>query len=903
MSVRRNVRRVVNGWTLGAISIISGVSLMVGGAVAASVTPGQQGTDTSLPLTPSAVTVSGRGAFADMKFTINQTQKLTNQAISITWTGGKPTTRQNTRFGNNFVQFYQCWGDEDTSVPENPGPPPEQCQAGAYGFSANGGSAILFSDPMVYSRIISRSDWPGFDASQGVLDKAGFQLWKPFRAVDGTEIGEAVNPDYNPFVGSNFWLNPYFNSITTNEVPGAVTNANGTGAELFQVLTGDEASGLGCGKKVQSVAGGGTKVPKCWLVIVPRGDQALENAGTPFASFGNSIGVSTSPLAPNAWKNRIAIPLGFNPVDSPCNFGAVERRIAGNEMAVPAVANWQPTLCESGTLPPFSYAPVSDGTARSLVASGVSGGAGMAVVGKPLDATTLGPDNPAVYAPLTLSGLTIGFNIERQPGVTAPPEMTELEGVRLASLQLTPRLLAKLLTQSYSSQVRIFSTPTDAVHSFTKTNPDNIALDPDFLRFNPEFELLFVSQSRVMGGLQLPAGNSDAAEQLWKYVLADPEATAWLNGAADEWGMTVNPYYNAKPSLNPSKSTFYQPIPNSFPKADPYCYQAPAQGAGGNVVPPLLCGTDWMPYARGYRDTAQIGRAAADGARIAQNPLAETASAVWSRNQPQGVGQRAMLVLTDTPSAKQFGLQMASLSRAGDNGANRTFIAPTDDSLIKGLSTMKATAGTNVLESDPKAKVAGAYPLTTVTYAALTPLKLSTAERKDYAGFLEYAAGKGQVAGLSFGQLPRGYTPLPTALKNQTLAAAKQVRTLQPTPTTTTTTATTIPPTTPTFDSGGGGFGGGGGGGGGGDGFPVVTDPVVIDTTTPPVTATTAPSTTVVVDTTSAPVITDPPVTTPPVDLKPNRMLIPGLGLIALGSGLGALEITKRPRRRAGGGT
>ena len=220
-------------------------------------------------------------------------------------------------------------------------------RGGRDGATANGGSTVLFSDPLVYSRIISRVGWPSDDPNIGVLDAAGFQRWLPFRAVDGTEVGEAIDPNFNPFVGSNYWLNPYFNIITTNEIPGAVTNQDGTGAELFQVLTGDEASGLGCGQKSQSVAGA-LKVPKCWLVIVPRGDQTMENADTPFDAFGNTIGVSTSPLAPNAWKNRIAIPLEFNPVDSPCTFADVERRIAGNEMAVPAVSSWQPTLCAVG---------------------------------------------------------------------------------------------------------------------------------------------------------------------------------------------------------------------------------------------------------------------------------------------------------------------------------------------------------------------------------------------------------------------------------------------------------------------------------------------------------------------------------------------------------------------------
>jgi hypothetical protein len=557
------------------------------------------------------------------------------------------------------------------------------------------------------------------------------------------------------------------------------------------------------------------------------------------------------------------------------------------------VSNWQPTLCESGSLPPFSYAPVSDGTARSLIASGVDGGPGMAVVGKPLDTSTLGPDNPVVYAPLTLSGVVIGFNIERRPDASAPPEMDALTGVRIARINLTPRLVAKLLTQSYGSQVTIYAKPGDPAHSFVGKNPDNLALDPDFRQFNPEFNLLFISQSRTIGGLQLPAGNSDAAEQLWQWVLADPEAKAWLNGTPDEFGMVVNPYYNAKPTVNPSKGEFYNPVPNSFPKADPYCYQAPSQGAGGSVVPPLLCGTDWMPYSRGFREAAQVARAASDGARISQNPLAESSSAVWGRAQPQGTGDRAMMAVTDAPSAAQYGLQVASLSRAGDNGANREFVTPGDATFTKAIASMKPFAGTNFLQPTPK-PAAGAYPLTTVNYAAITPLKLPAAARKDYAAFLDYASTKGQVPGLGFGQLPRGYTPLPTSLASQTKKAATSVRTLQPTPTTTTTVSSEPGTTFPSDNGGGGGGFVPGDGSGGGD--TIITDPVVSETTTPATEAVTTVATTVVTQGTD-PSTTYELLATPPVDLPRNRYTVPGLGMIALGSALGVLEISKRPRR------
>src|SRR5262249_38835267 len=158
--------------------------------------------------------------------------------------------------------------------------------------------------------------------------------------------------------------------------------------------------------------------------------------------------------------------------------------------------------------------------------------------------------------------------------------------------------------------------------------------------------------------LALPEGNSDAAREVWEWILADPEARAWLNGEPDQWGMVVNPVYNTT-SANSTGVPFGEPAPTSFPKADPYCYQGAAQGPGNSIVPPPLCGTDWMPYTRGLADGAQITRAASDGARISPNPFAQAVSDVWKRSLPQILGRRSILSLTDTASASLFGLQVA----------------------------------------------------------------------------------------------------------------------------------------------------------------------------------------------------------------------------------------------------
>ena len=529
-------RDLVRTWIVAPLAIVFISSAIVGSASGADGLAGSQGIDTSLPLTDSAVTVGGRGKFEDLRITVNQTENLTNQAVSITWEGSQPTRAGAGRFSAHYLQVMQCWGDDDGSVPENPGPPPEQCVQGAVAGTYGGIPGTLYPIGFALSRVISRSTWDNFDESVGYVDERSTNVWRPFRAVDGTVINAHTDPTFNPsVVGGNFWLNPYFDIVTTNEIAGGVTRENGTGAELIQVLTGVQSTGLGCGQRVLKVEGAAPTVPKCWLVIVPRGEPVDENAGTPFAANADQVGVATSPVAPTAWANRIAVPLEFSPVDSPCRLGDDERQISGNELVLSAVSSWQPALCGGRELPPYAYAPVGDPTARRQLTSPTIGSPGLVAISQPVPVAQTDDQNPIVYAPLAVSGVTIGFNIERVPKPTSPPEAQNLSGVRISDLNLTPRLVAKLLTQSYSLSVRIVEPPD---YDWVGANPSHIGLDPDFVQFNPEFAQLG-NGDRNFSALTVPTGNSDAAKQLWEWVLSDPEARSWLDGQPDEWGMRV----------------------------------------------------------------------------------------------------------------------------------------------------------------------------------------------------------------------------------------------------------------------------------------------------------------------------------------------------------------------------
>jgi hypothetical protein len=895
-------------WLLGPVAVVAVLSLAGPGAQGSTdPVPGSQGVDTALPATASQATVSGRGKFANLAITVNQTANLANQAVSITWSGGTPTRQGPGRFGANFLQIMQCWGDDDGTVPGNPGPPPEQCVQGAVAGTFGGLPDAPLPGGFASSRVISRSDWANFNSNVGFLDTRTTNVWRTFRSVTGKVVTVHTDPNFNPsVVGGSFWLNEFFNIVSTNEIAAAATGPDGKGAELFEVLTGVQSSGLGCGKKAQAVSGGDPKIPQCWIVVVPRGLPADENVGTPFAENADQNGVVTSPLSPTAWANRIAIPISFKPLDSPCQIGAEERRVVGSELILGAFSSWQPALCSGGNLPPYSYAPVSDSSARLQLAQSVAGGPGMVAVSRPLPASASIPENPVVYAPLAVSGIVIGFNIERNPKTDAPAAAQLLSGVRVADLNLTPRLVAKLLTQSYRAQINIASGQPN--YQWPTGNPVHLGLDPDFVRFNPEFALLQIQDSRAFSGLQVSVGTSDAAQAVWEWILADPEAAAWLGGAADEWGMKVNPAYSTKAASNTNGVAFGDPVPNAFSKNEPYCYRAPPIGQSNPITPSPLCITDWMPASRSFADSARIGRVAFDGARIALNPFATAPSDAWRPDVPQYIGRRGMLVVTDTASAMRYGVQMARLSRSGDNGATRQFVAPNTAGLVAGVDAMAAKAEPSVLEPTQSSTSPSAYPLTSIVYAAIKPLSLDTTARSQYAALLDYAAGPGQVIGTDVGQLPTGFLPLPDALKSQTQAAANQVRTLTPppppAPPTTVAAVPTLPAPTavsvfrPTTTR-----------------APVTVAAPVVDTTVPVPETTTPPTTVAETTTTTVPATTTTtqptlaqagpvPETPRPVtaatEAPKARFVMAGMGIVSLASALLALEITKRARRASG---
>lgn len=737
----RQVLRALVGAVAGALA---GALLSVAVAPAASAGP-----STGASSTDSAVTVSGRGEFADMRFTVNQTQGLTDRAVTVSWTGGTPTAFAGTDFKTDFVQIMQCWGDDDGTVPTNPGPPRTQCEYGA-------------------SPTTERSNWPGngYDDTRAVVYRAKpghygqddtygstlpYGLGEvPFKAVDGTVITSGTQN------------NKLFNHTTTNEIDFARTGADGTGSEIFETQTVNEAPQLGCGAPITH-ADGTVTGRSCWLVIVPQGHLDLD--GAPYEDQ-TQINAG-SPVSSTNWRNRIAVRLDFNAVGASCPIGAKEQDTTGSELVAEAMTSWQARLCGTGTV--YGFTQLGDADTRARIASGADT---LGFVSRPLgsDDGTTAPPGTVTYAPVALSGVVIGFTIERQPGSRATSGQKALAGTRFTSMKLNPRLIAKLLTESYRNSpwgaVRtVYANGTDTLtaapgYGWGLHNPPGLLSDPEFLALNPEYANQAIAENPSTDtDLTVALGHTDAARHLWDYVLADKDARRFLAGVPDDDGMRVNPYYSTNADLNPIGSAF-DADRDDYPKADPWT-TVPPGSAEATITQGM---TDFHPYVDDMLLAAVHARR---GDQLWKSSWDANANPpVWKSPGPQNVGQRFQLVVTDSASAARYGLQTAGLL----NAAGR-YVTPTP----AGLTAAARSAAGRPAVVPVTASQPAAYPLAMLVNAVVRPGRLKAAERTRYAALLRYAVREGQQPGIELGDLPLGYAPLSRALRGRTLAAAKQL--------------------------------------------------------------------------------------------------------------------------------
>lgn len=758
---------------LAATLVVGAVGVVLPAAPSASAAAGS----------PSRVTVEGRGAFSSVRVTVDQTEDLVNQTVRVSWTGaGASVAPAGGTVLGNFMQLMQCWAE--------PGQQPtrEQCQFGGFTAVPSGAGNVAsrqitqyFVDPKETTYV----NPPG-DLRLRFVD---------FKGVDGT-----VDKDGQ---------SQFFDASTTNELPVARTAADGTGSQFFEMQTGLEAPGLGCG---QTIAG---RSPDCFLVVVPR--DLTEVTG---ATVGSRIDdwLYSSPLSQSNWDDRIVVPLQFRTVGGACSFGRPETPTSGSDFVTEAITSWQPVLCEGGDRN-FGFTSLSDDSAREVLGSSDPGLVFL---------TRSAPNvSGAVYAPVSVSAMAIAANIDVQlpsrgpDGKPVAPDAVPADiaakvGSRFESINLTPRLLAKLLTQSYRFDVAFGS------GSNVADNPFDMSRDPEFLEINPDFKPRGYRMTipNSVGRILVAAGLSDSAELVWRYVLSDADARAFLAGKPDPWGMVLNAKYKGL-----SLPT------NSFPRSDLGCKLPVTAPAGFDLE---NCTLDVFPYANSFGSAArQLSRGDANRRDVPK--LSQINSYGLSPNQQ--FGERSLIAITDTSSVARYDqVAVALRNKAGK------FVLPTTASMAAAVASMtKDSAGLltpNVAPSDPKA-----YPLTVVTYGATVPSKLTANQRADYARLLRYAAGDGQQEGTRAGDLPEGYLPLTASLRSQATKAATAIAAYVA-PTATPTPTPTPSGTTGTADgSSGGSTGDGTGSTGDGSGTAGQPQPQPSASPSAPVVPTASPST------------------------------------------------------------
>lgn len=683
----------------------------------------------------------------DLSVTVSQTQRLTAQGIRISWTGGKKSIAAGPgNGGENFLQIFMCWGDdpEDADRPDR-----TTCEYGGAsspGATRDGYRAYPLSD-------IPAADQP-YSAPSAISFLPPFTSI-PFIARDGTRVDGIVTDaatgaksiDTSVDVNNN----QFFTNYSTNEVPWVGSGDNGKGAVSFEVQTAAQSSGLGCGTAI--TRNGQTTGAGCWLVILPRG-----------TSDNGSINITQSGLFADSWQHALAVRLGFEPIGARCEQGAAERQLAGSELATLAVNAWQPVVCKGAGASIYSLLTMPESDA--VAAAATSQGAPLALTSFPWQ--TDGAD-PLRYAPIALTGLAVSIAIDRQPDPfkNLPASYVDAARTPFTSMNLTPRLLAKLLSYSYR-----FALPPGADTGYlTGTAVYNITKDPDFLAVNDKEWAAQDIAGAAVSDIMIPQGRSDAARAVWAYIASDADARDFLASKPDPWGMVVNPWYSTNASKNPSGTAFSLDR-DDFPKADPVEADPPNVGPVNIVT--------WRPFSSDLGTNAYLtlrgdGQLLGTWDQYAIPPKYNKGARLLPGNQ-------AVIGLTTTSSASRYQVVTASL----ENPAG-AFVAPTTSAMEAAAAAMTAVDKTSVLGFDAASTTAKgattAYPLTLPVYAAANPAETDASLRAAYAAFITYATSTGgQTPGIDIGTLPDGYAPIPTGWVTaaKTAAAAIAVGT-QPT--------------------------------------------------------------------------------------------------------------------------
>ena len=743
---------------------------------------------------PRLATSPHYNGFKNISISVAQTTGIIDQAVRVSVTGfaGTVSVNQSGLIASNamnYLQAMQCWGPDPLAVDFN-----ETCQWGGRYTPNNGLGDSVYPDNIL--RVAPMDVDVTHPTDHDV----------PFRTADGQKISG------KPILVNKVEKYPILDFVspsTTNEVNSARVGDDGTGYFDFETQSSDQAPQLGCGTAAHL---------RCWLVVVPRGtvfggdgvkcSNLIDfNTYAPY-KYGrpNSIqGGSPVNLNCDYWKNRVIVPLDFAPVGSKCAVGSAEVRVIGSQLMVGAMSSWQPSLCQT-VKSTFAFSTNPDSVARSqLIETGMNT-PNIAYTGFPVSSGELLTDSERQvlaktklsYAPVAISSVVIGF-------------LADSPGGRQEQLVVSPRLMAKFLTQSYPFMVPSNSSePAKQVAHLGAVNRTYQYLnrDPEFRTLNPTVYKQFTTSPAIV--LPGPSG-ADAIRQVWRWILADRDALAFLNGTPDPSGMTVNPYYLPKGDpkavvpwyLDEKKNFIQTPVErlvglinldgspqklsestlDVFPKNDeslaPLKIVPVSQGGQGETS--RFDSIQFSPYTDSLLTGARQVFRANPNSKTVWDPNALNSSGQagdWVSSGSQLPGSKFMITITDSPSAARYGLNTASLVVPNTTSA----VNADATGMSNALTALRATSLDSVKQIDPSQVAANGYPLTIVTYAGVNLTNSSAAARSTISDMLKQVTTVGQVSGSGIGELPAGYLPLTTELAAQATAGVNEVARYSPPP-------------------------------------------------------------------------------------------------------------------------
>jgi hypothetical protein len=504
----------------------------------------------------------------------------------------------------------------------------------------------------------------------------------------------------------------------------ATSAPGGTGQASILIDTVLENQFLGCDQN-----------HPCSLVVVPaQGGNVLasppvctDHSQDRFFAIGQlDFGATFNSCS---WADRLVIPLSFAPTPNACKLKNAAFTAAGSPMLGRAMNSWVAGLCLGSHGLTIQYnSQVPEPLAVQEAAGGLTD---VALTTRPASVQGIAPTRRYLYAPVAVSAVSIVYWVD-----------DPTTGLPVTGIKLDQRLVLKLLTQSYNFQnegVPCAAPPPPAgigCDNGVDNNPLTLFADKEFTGLNPGVQPV----SGLGAAFQIPtvqSGHSDMTWTVTRWITANADASSFLGGQFDPFGMHVNTDYlgvqypadafTAQDSY-PVIAHRYSPV---FPLSLAASYQA----------------QNWEPGTSYVKD---------QNGNFPKDPI-------------QPPGQRALFAVLDQGDSAAFRFPVAAIPNA-----TGSYVLPTNSAMAAALQGM-SSGGSGTQQVNLASTNKAAYPLTMVIYAMVptsgTPHKTAAA----IARFLDFAAVAGQRTGFQPGQLPPGYLPLPASMAATTLKDATAV--------------------------------------------------------------------------------------------------------------------------------